>query len=661
MLRTLEEEDRPATAAEQLVLAGWSSWGAIPAVFDERDPAWAAERDLLQELLSEAEYTQARRTVLSAYYTDPTYVAAIWQTLTDLGFAGGRVLEPGCGSGTFLGLAPEGARVVGVELDSTSARIARALYPQHQVRAESFADTRFAGGWFDATVGNVPFADIALHDPVDNANRHSIHNHFLLKALRLTRPGGIVAALTSHFTLDAANPAARREMSRYADLLGAIRLPSGAHRRTAGTEAVTDLLILRRREPDRAPHDTTWEGVVDREIDGATVKVNAYWDQHPENVLGTFTMRHGMYNAEALHVRGALPEVAPRLRDALHRIVTDAHTAGLHVTERPLERADTTDLVDEDVGTGWDGTISAEPEGGFSIVTAGRKEPLRVPASAAKELRHLLRLRDQASRQLALERATVDDTIEIGTSRAGLLAEWRSYLYRFGPINRFTRTPTGRTGEDGEPIMARRTPAATRLLRGDPFGPLVFALEIFDDDTQEAEPAALLTRRVVAPRPERLGAETPAEAVQICLDRLGRIDLATIAELLGEPPERARELLGDLVYDDPEQDGGLVHAPAYLSGSIYPKIEAARFAAEQDDRFLVNVEALQRVLPDPLGPEEITAKIGAVKPSTVDSASGSRITAPRVRNMPVPPKAARRAWTHRRFVFRTASWPRAAR
>ena len=249
MLRTLEEEDRPATAAEQLVLAGWSSWGAIPAVFDERDPAWAAERDLLQELLSEAEYTQARRTVLSAYYTDPTYVAAIWQTLTDLGFAGGRVLEPGCGSGTFLGLAPEGARVVGVELDSTSARIARALYPQHQVRAESFADTRFAGGWFDATVGNVPFADIALHDPVDNANRHSIHNHFLLKALRLTRPGGIAAALTSHFTLDAANPAARREMSRYADLLGAIRLPSGAHRRTAGTEAVTDLLILRRREP----------------------------------------------------------------------------------------------------------------------------------------------------------------------------------------------------------------------------------------------------------------------------------------------------------------------------------------------------------------------------------------------------------------------------
>ncbi|MBN9605465.1 MAG: hypothetical protein J0G30_02505 [Actinomycetales bacterium] len=612
MLRTLKTEERPATAHEQEVLAGWSSWGAIPAVFDDRDSTWADERAVLQELLSEAEYKQARRTVLNAHYTDPAYVAAIWQALTDLGFTSGRVLEPGCGSGTFLGLAPEGARMVGVELDSTSARIAQALYPQHQVRAESFADTRFAGGWFDATVGNVPFADIALHDPVDNANRHSIHNHFLLKALRLTRPGGIVAALTSHFTLDAANPAARREMSRYADLLGAIRLPNGAHRRTAGTEALTDLLILRRREPDCTPHDPTWEAVTTREVDGATVKMNAYFDQRPENVLGTLTMRHGMYNADTLHVRGDLTDVAPRLREALDRIVADAHTAGLVLTERPFERAEMVDLDGEDVGAAWDGTITAEPDGGFTIVTGGRKEPLKVPASAGKELRHLLRLRDQAARQLALERATVDDTIEIGTSRAGLLAEWRSYLYRFGPINRFTRTPTGRTGEDGEPIMARRTPAATRLLRGDPFGPLVFALEVFDDDTQEAEPAALLTHRVVAPRPERLGAETPAEAVQICLDRLGRIDLATIADLLGEAPDQARELLGDLVYDDPEQDGALVHAPAYLSGSIYPKIEAARFAAEQDDRFLVNVEALQRVLPDPLGPEEITAKIGAV-------------------------------------------------
>jgi N12 class adenine-specific DNA methylase/SAM-dependent methyltransferase len=613
VLRTLQEEDRPARPDEQRRLAAWSSWGAIPAVFDDRNPVCAAERSQLQQLLSETEYTQARRTVLNAHYTDPAYVAAIWDALKQLGFEGGRVLEPGCGSGAFLGLAPETAQVVGVELDATSARIAQALYPQHEVRAESFTDTRYPGGWFDAAIGNVPFGDIALHDPIDNPNGLSIHNHFLLKALRLTRPGGIVATLTSHFTLDAANPAARRAMSRYADLLGAVRLPTGAHRRTAGTEALTDLLILRRRDDGLPPRDTTWEMSVPREIDGVTVRINAYLDQHPENVLGTLHVGRGMYNAETLHVRADhLTGIVPRLRAALESIADEANASGLGLTARSPEQALAVSIEQAQSSDAWDGTITDEPDGGFTVVADGRKEPLRVAASAARELRQLMRLRNLAARQLALERATIDETAEITSGRAALRAEWQSYVRRFGPINRFTPTPTGRRDEDGEPILARRTPAATRLLRGDPFGPLVFALEVFDDDTQEAEPAALLTRRVVAPRPERLGAETPAEAVQICLDRHGRIDLATIADLLGETPEQARQLLGELVYDDPERDGELVHAPAYLSGSIYPKLEAARGAAETDERFRVNVAALEWALPDPLGPEEIVAKIGAV-------------------------------------------------
>jgi hypothetical protein len=208
------------------VLARWSSWGALPEVFDPTKPAWETERAELRELLTEAEWRAAERTTINAHYTDPVIVARMWQTLRSLGFDGGTVLEPGSGAGTFIGLAPDSARMVGVELDPVTASICAGLYPHAEVRVESFADTRLPAGHFDATVGNVPFSDVRLHDPVHNAGRHSMHNHFLVKSLALTRPGGLVVALTSRYTLDGQNPAARREMNQLADLLGAVRLPA---------------------------------------------------------------------------------------------------------------------------------------------------------------------------------------------------------------------------------------------------------------------------------------------------------------------------------------------------------------------------------------------------------------------------------------------------
>lgn len=611
-LRTLDEKQRTATAEEQRMLAGWSSWGALPEVFDEAKTDWAAQRAELRVLLSDAEYLQARRTTLNAHYTDSAYVAAIWHAVTQLGFAGGRVLEPGCGSGTFLGLAPVTAELTGVELDTTTARIARALYPDAEVRAESFVDTRFSTGWFDLTVGNVPFADVALHDPVDNPNGHSIHNHFILKALRLTRPGGIVAVLTSHYTMDAGNPGARREMTGLADLVGAVRLPSGAHRRTAGTEAVTDLLILRRRDPGTSPADTKWDSVALREIDGTRVKVNAYFEAHPDHILGTLTVRHGMYGAETLHVTSDdLTHVATQLRDTLDEIVHDAAEQGMLLTPRTPEQ-----VVEAGpalpMHEAWDGSIRASDDGTFQTMTADGPKSLAVPKSASSELRHLLKLRDAAAEQLALERATLDDTAEITAARGRLRDLWERYVTSYGPINRYTPTATGRTDPDtGEPVLARRTPTAPRLLRDDPFGPLVFALEIFDDDTQEATAAALLHRRVITPKTVKLGADTAVEAVQLSLDRDGRVDLPYIAGLLGEELTAARALLGRLVFDDPVT-GELIHAPAYLSGSIRPQLDAARAAAASDPRFQINVEALEAALPDPLTPEEITARIGAV-------------------------------------------------
>ncbi|WP_228495966.1 DEAD/DEAH box helicase family protein [Microbacterium sp. VKM Ac-2870] len=610
VLRACEAESRPATSAEQTVLSRWSSWGAVPQVFDEARDEWAGDRAILAGLFSEEQFAQARRTVLNAHYTDPRYVASVWDAVAGLGVESGRVLEPGSGSGTFIGLAPSGYELTGVELDETTARISQLLYPQATIHAQSFADTKIPDGFFDATVGNVPFADLVLHDPIDNANGHSLHNHFILKSLRATRPGGIVAVLTSHYTLDAGNPAARREMGRYADLIGAVRLPSGAHRRTAGTEALTDVLIFRRREPGTEPADTAWESVTPRTVGEQLVKINSYFDSRPEHILGELTTEHGMYGAQSLHVRSDLATVDERLRGALEQIVTSATERGLRATARTASAGSVVDqlpALDE-----WDGTIRYdEATGTFTTATRQGPQPLKVPASASRELRALLQLRDGAVRQLELERASLDDSDEIVAARAELKASWEGYVARFGPINRYTLSGTGRTGEDGEPILARRMPTAPRLLRDDPFGPLVFALEVFDDESQEAHPAAMMSRRVILPRPEKLGADTAAEALQISLHHDGRVDLDYIASLLGDTVEQARAQLGTLVYDDPDT-GQLLTAAEYLSGVIPPKLDAARAAAETDDRYRVNVRALEQVLPTPLTPEEITARPGAV-------------------------------------------------
>ncbi|ORA60885.1 hypothetical protein [Mycobacteroides franklinii] len=299
-LAMLRVAARPATLAEQKILAAWSGWGAIPAVFDSRDDSFGAERQQLQDLLSAAEYRRAEASILNAHYTDPALASVIWESLERAGFSGGRVLEPGCGSGTFIAHAPESAVMVGVELDPMTAEIASALYPSAQIRNEGFETTRVPQDSFAAVVGNVPFGDFALHDPAHNPDRHSIHNHFIIKSLALTAPGGYVAVLTSRYTMDAASPKARRAIGQLGDLVGAVRLPSRAFSRVAGTSVVTDLLVLRRREHDRAAISTAWLDTGDLEFmdadsgDLATIGVNKYFLDHPEHVLGTMDLGHGI-------------------------------------------------------------------------------------------------------------------------------------------------------------------------------------------------------------------------------------------------------------------------------------------------------------------------------------------------------------------------------
>src|SRR5580658_10210028 len=333
-LRAIEREDRPAAPDEQSALARWSGWGAVPDVFDEGKPEFAWAREELSRLATPAELSAAARNTLNAHYTDAALAQAIWTGVQQLGFAGGRVLEAGCGSGNFIGFAPGGARVTGVELDPVTASIAARLYPDADIANESFADTRAPEGSFDLAIGNVPFGSFALTDGRHNPGGHSIHNHFIIKSLHLVRPGGLVAVVTSRYTMDARNPAARREIAALADLAGAVRLPSGAHQRAAGTGVVTDLLIFRRREPDRPPDDTPWEQVRTAELDGAQVPVSEYFLDNPDMVLGTLRAVNGVYNADDLVVTPD-GDTVQALEQALGRIASAAAARALTWTPGP--------------------------------------------------------------------------------------------------------------------------------------------------------------------------------------------------------------------------------------------------------------------------------------------------------------------------------------
>lgn len=618
-MRALESDRRPAAADEQGVLARWSSWGAVADVFDASKPAWEAERAELRELLTDEEWAAAARTTINAHYTGPAVVRQMWRAMGSLGFTEGRVLEPGSGLGTFIGLAPERAAMTGVELDPLTASISRALYPHATIRTESFAETRIPAGAFDATIGNVPFSDVKLHDPIYNTGRNagtgagrlSMHNHFIVKSLALTRPGGLMAVLTSHYTMDAQNPGARRAMNQYADLLGAVRLPTGAHRKSAGTEAVTDLLLFRRRfdgEPDRSPQ---WETVVPIEVDGKSVRINSYFDNHPEHMLGQVGVEHGLHGLDNLVVRGDLDRLEDDLGDALDQITWIARRNGLTMTEPDVGAGVRSFEVTEAASQAWAGSLVANADGSFSTVADGVLEPVKVPKNAAVELRALLGLRDHASRLLGLESDTLEDTDEITDARAELKRFYQKYVGKWGPINRFTLRRTGRMDESGETTYARIVPTAVRALRTDPFGPLVLALEQFDDVEQVATPAAIMNHRVVAPRPETQGVDTPAEAVAVSLDRAGGIDLPLIADLLGLDESDARDALTGLVFAEP-LTGRLIHAPEYLSGDVRIKLDAARGAAQGDPAFEPNVAALEEVMPPTLGADEIAPKLGAV-------------------------------------------------
>jgi N12 class adenine-specific DNA methylase len=599
-----------------VVLGRWSAWGAVPEVFDEARTEYAWVRERLAGLMSDAELASARRTTINAHYTDAALVRAIWQGARSLGFTDGRVLEPGCGAGNFIAFAPPGASVTGIELDPVTAGIAAALHPDAEVRAESFADTRDREESYDLAIGNVPFGKVVLRDKRCNDSGHAIHNHFIVKSLRLVRPGGLVVLLTSRYTMDARNPAARREIAGLADLVAAVRLPSGAHQRAAGTGVVTDLLILRRREPGRDPSGTAWEQARLTEFDGAEVPVNQYFLDHPEHVLGEMATAHGVYRADDLVVRPVSGMDTPDgLAAALGRTVDGiaATARGDGLTWAPASAALPGPVPEPESASRSaepDGFLRARDDGTFTRVDGGIEIRHEVPGTQAAELRQLLGLRDTVRALLDAEAASRDDDPAIERLRRELNQRYDAYLSRYGPLNRYTLRRTGRIDPaTGEAVMARIEPVRGGF-RDDPFAPVVRALEDFEPVGQRAAKASILRERVVAPRTPPLGADTPTDALAICLDICGEVRLPEIARLLGGSENEARALLGSLVFDDPES-GRLVSAAEYLSGNVRHKLRLAEQATADEARYAVNVVELRKAVPRELTPGEIDASLGA--------------------------------------------------
>ena len=356
-LRRLQAEQRAATVDEQAVLGRWASWGAIPNVFADDPGDWAATASQLRGLVSETEWAAARRTTINAHYTGAALVAPVWRFLTRVGLTGGTVLEPGCGSGNFIGFAPaeldEALSWIGIELDPITAQIAQHLYPDADIRNEGFETTAMPDASVDLVVGNVPFGQVALNDPIHNPTRESIHNHFIVKGLRLLRPGGYLAVITSRYTLDARNPTARLAMADLADLEFAARFPSSAHHEVAGTSAVTDLLILRRR-PEGAPveHVGEWADTATIDTVDGPVVVNEYLANRPHLILGTPRLG-GAYGRDMLRVEGRLDELAlDRLISAAADVAVERGHRQQPIAPAPtIDRAAAVVVVDQHVDT----------------------------------------------------------------------------------------------------------------------------------------------------------------------------------------------------------------------------------------------------------------------------------------------------------------------
>ena len=588
----LEQEHRDATAEEQQVLSRYVGWGGLADAFDPGKNSWAKEYVELKGLLSEDEYAAARSSTLNAHYTSPAVIRGIYDAVERMGFRSGNILEPSMGVGNFFGMLPDtmqDSRLYGVELDSITGRIAKKLYPQADITVAGF-ETTDRRDFYDLAVGNVPFGNYKANDKAYNKLGFSIHNYFFAKAIDQVRPGGVVAFVTSRYTMDSKDSTARKHMAERADLLGAIRLPNNAFRANAGTDVVSDIIFLQKRDRP-ADIEPAWVQLGKTE-DGFAI--NQYFVDHPEMVLGVLSTESTQYGREELTVA---PIEGANLADQLAEAVQ--HIEGQY-TEVEVETPDIADAenekhilpADPDVKnfsyTVVDGEVFYRENSVMTQVELSDTAKGRVTGMV--ELRQIVNdLIDQQLNDFSDE--------DIKETQAKLNAAYDAFTAKYGLLN---------DRKNG------------RLFEQDSSYYLLCSLENLDEQGQLKSKAAMFTKRTIRPERTVTSVDTPSEALAVSIGEHGKVDLPYMAELLGTPGEYGRittELSG-VIFKDPAADptnpeAGWQMADEYLSGDVRAKLRMAQFAAETNPEFAVNVDALTKAQPRELEASEIDVRLGA--------------------------------------------------
>ena len=588
----LEQEHRGATAEEQQVLSQYVGWGGLADAFDPSKDSWAKEYAELKGLLSEDEYAAARSSTLNAHYTSPTVIRGIYDAVERMGFRSGNILEPSMGVGNFFGMLPDtmqDSRLYGVELDSITGRIAQKLYPEASIKVAGF-ETTDRRDFYDLAVGNVPFGQYKVNDKAYNKLGFSIHNYFFAKAIDQVRPGGIVAFVTSRYTMDSKDSTARKHMAERADLLGAIRLPNNAFRANAGTDVVSDIIFLQKRDRP-ADIEPAWVQLGKTE-DGFAI--NQYFVDHPEMVLGELTAESTQYGREELTVapiEGAV--LSDQLAEAVQHIEGQYTAAEVDAPDIAEEKTARRTLpADPDVKnfsyTVVDGEVFYRENSVMTQVELSDTAKSRVTGMV--ELRQIVNeLIDQQLNDFPDE--------DIQATQTKLNAAYDAFTAKYGLLN------DRRNG---------------RLFEQDSSYYLLCSLENLDEQGQLKSKAAMFTKRTIRPERTVTSVDTPSEALAVSIGEHGKVDLPYMAELLGTPGEYGRittELSG-VIFKDPAADptdpeAGWQMADEYLSGDVRAKLRMAQFAAETNPEFSVNVEALTKAQPRELEASEIDVRLGA--------------------------------------------------
>ena len=588
LLKKCQEENRFATPEEQIVLSKYVGWGGLSEAFDENNSAWATEYLELSSVLTPEEYASARESTLTAFYTPPEVITAIYKAMEQMGFKEGNLLEPSCGIGNFIGMLPDSmqdSKIYGVELDTISAGIAQQLYQKTTIAAQGFEETNLPDSFFDGVVGNVPFGDFKVLDKRYDKHKFLIHDYFFAKSLDKLRPGGVMAFVTSKGTMDKETLAVRKYIAQRAELLGAIRLPNNTFKGNAGTEVVSDILILQKRdrlidiEPDWIHLDTDENGI----------KMNSYFVQHPEMILGEMKMVSGRFGMEATCVPYENADLAAQLDEAVANIHGE-------ITEYEAEE----ELEEED------NSIPADPAvRNFSYTVVddkiyyrenSRMTPVEVSATAENRIKGMIAIRNSVRTLIELQTEDYPDS-EIKAEQERLNRLYDTFSGKYGLIN--SRANTSAFSQDSS------------------FS-LLSALEIIGEDGELERKADMFSKRTIKPHTPVTSVDTASEALAVSLGEKATIDMDYMMELSGKSENEIFEDLKGVIFLNPLYEYGNSYEPKYLmadeylSGNVREKLKIAKNSAElYPEDYKVNVEALQKVQPKDLTASEISVRLGA--------------------------------------------------